>query len=277
MEGPKESPGVNFRALQLLFEVIRERSDTDRSEVTLSILEIYNEKIRDLMVAPSVAQTRKYEVKMGGETGNYVSDLESHTVTSLEEIQHLCATAFKNRSSGKTNMNEHSSRSHMLLYFVVKTENISTGNRCHGKISLIDLAGSERLKKSQAEGQRAAEAMAINLSLTTLGKTIACIGQKGHVPYRESKLTHLLQDSLGGQSKVLMFANVSPASYNTSETISTLEFAARARDTALGKAERNITKGSASGARMATSPPARSANVQATKGKPPPPPGYSGR
>eukprot|EP00756_Hemistasia_phaeocysticola_P004250 Hpha_TRINITY_DN12712_c0_g2::TRINITY_DN12712_c0_g2_i1::g.114287::m.114287/K10406/KIFC2_3; kinesin family member C2/C3 len=244
MEGPSRDPGVNFRALQRLFEVIDERSEVDSSEVNLSVLEIYNENIRDLLVDTKVARERKYEVKIGGETGNYITNLESYTVKSVEEIRKLCETAHRHRSSGRTNMNEHSSRSHMILYFVVRTVNKATGNKCFGKLSLIDLAGSERIKKSQAEGQRAEEAKCINLSLSALGKTISALGQKqSHVPYRESKLTHLLQDSLGGQSKVLMFANISPASYNTSETCSTLEFATRARDTALGKAERNVEKG----------------------------------
>eukprot|EP00756_Hemistasia_phaeocysticola_P004248 Hpha_TRINITY_DN12712_c0_g1::TRINITY_DN12712_c0_g1_i1::g.114284::m.114284/K10406/KIFC2_3; kinesin family member C2/C3 len=243
MEGPAGDPGVNFRALQRLFEVIEERSEVDKSEVTLSVLEIYNEAIRDLLVDPRVARDRRYDVRMGGETGNYVSNLETVPVKSVAEIRKLCDTAHSHRSSGRTNMNEHSSRSHMILYFVVKTEDKATGNKCYGKLSLVDLAGSERIKKSQAEGQRAEEAKSINLSLTTLGKTIAAIGQKqAHVPYRESKLTHLLQDSLGGQSKVLMFANVSPASYNTAETCSTLDFATRAREVTLGKAVRNTEK-----------------------------------
>eukprot|EP01062_Namystynia_karyoxenos_P074324 TRINITY_DN7120_c0_g1_i1.p1 TRINITY_DN7120_c0_g1~~TRINITY_DN7120_c0_g1_i1.p1 ORF type:complete len:862 (+),score=281.44 TRINITY_DN7120_c0_g1_i1:95-2680(+) len=246
MEGPRENPGVNTRALERLFEVIDERRDEETTEVSLSILEIYNESIRDLMVDPKVARERKYEVRIGGETGNYVTGLEQVSVSSLAEIHKHCETAHRNRHTGKTNMNEHSSRSHMILYFVVRTENRATGCKCHGKLSLIDLAGSERLKKSQAEGLRAEEAKCINLSLTTLGKTISAIGQKqAHVPYRESKLTHLLQDSLGGQSKVLMFANISPASYNSSETTSTLDFAIRAREVALGKAERNVSKGDA--------------------------------
>eukprot|EP01065_Artemidia_motanka_P034999 TRINITY_DN42966_c0_g1_i1.p1 TRINITY_DN42966_c0_g1~~TRINITY_DN42966_c0_g1_i1.p1 ORF type:complete len:907 (+),score=305.18 TRINITY_DN42966_c0_g1_i1:55-2721(+) len=244
MEGPPENPGVNKRALRRLFEVIEERKETDRSSVSLSVLEIYNESIRDLLVDQRLAKERKYEVKSNGDTGMYVSNLEYFPVESLAEIKKYCDMAHKNRSQGKTNMNEYSSRSHMILYFVVQTENISTGNRCYGKLSLIDLAGSERLKKSLAEGQRAEEAKCINLSLTTLGKVVQAIGHKqSHVPYRESKLTHLLQDSLGGQSKVLMFANISPASYNIDETVSTLKFATGAREVALGKAQKNVTKG----------------------------------
>eukprot|EP01059_Diplonema_ambulator_P011714 TRINITY_DN2175_c0_g2_i1.p1 TRINITY_DN2175_c0_g2~~TRINITY_DN2175_c0_g2_i1.p1 ORF type:complete len:880 (+),score=295.06 TRINITY_DN2175_c0_g2_i1:340-2640(+) len=240
MEGPSDNPGVYTRALKRLFQIIEEKADTEHSTVALSILEIYNETIKDLLVDSRTAGKHSYEVRTGGETGNYVQGLSQQHVNCIEDIDKWSAVAHENRSSGKTSMNEHSSRSHMILYFVVRTENIATGNRCYGKLSLIDLAGSERLKKSHAEGQAAKEASFINKSLSALGDTIAALASSSkHVPYRNSKLTFLLQDSLSGNSKVLMFANISPADYNTTETMSTLDFATRARNTALGMASKN--------------------------------------
>lgn len=151
-------------------------------------------------------------------------------------------TASRNRSEGTTNMNEHSSRSHMILYIIVRTTNIQTNIQSFGKLSLVDLAGSERLDKSGAEGQLMKEAVSINKSLSSLGDVIAGLSQSSkHIPFRNSVLTYLLQDSMAGQAKVLMFACVSPASYNASETGSTLQFASRARGVAFGQIKKNPT------------------------------------
>ena len=119
MEGPPENPGVNTRALTRLFDIIEEKRESESITVRLSILEIYNEKIKDLLVEPAVVAKTSYEVKTGGDTGNYVSNLTTQDVTSLHDIERWGAIAHKNRSQAKTSMNEHSSRSHMLLYFVV--------------------------------------------------------------------------------------------------------------------------------------------------------------
>eukprot|EP01063_Lacrimia_lanifica_P038364 TRINITY_DN8148_c0_g1_i1.p1 TRINITY_DN8148_c0_g1~~TRINITY_DN8148_c0_g1_i1.p1 ORF type:complete len:899 (+),score=400.32 TRINITY_DN8148_c0_g1_i1:57-2699(+) len=244
MEGPKENPGVYTRALHLLFSKIEANRETEDTSVELSILEVYNEQICDLLVPASEARSKQFNIRTGGDTGNYVEGLSSRPVRSMQDIDKWCGVAHQHRTSGKTNMNEHSSRSHMVLYFIVRTTNIATGNQCYGKLSLIDLAGSERLKKSQATGQAAVEAAHINKSLSALGDTISSLGGKAkYVPYRNSKLTFLLQDSLSGNSKVLMFANISPAGYNTTETIATLEFANRARNTALGQAQKNVAPG----------------------------------
>ena len=125
-------------------------------------------------------------------------------------------------------------------YLQVKTRNIATGASSYGKLSLIDLAGSERISKSGVTGQAMKEAQCINKSLSALGNTISALSSGAkYVPYRDSKLTYLLMDSLSGNSKVLMFANISPADYNVSETGTTLDFAARARNTALGQAKKN--------------------------------------
>ena len=132
-------------------------------------------------------------------------------------------------------MNDTSSRSHLVLGLVVETRNNSTGEVSKGKISFVDLAGSERLSKSNpnVNVERLRESNAINLSLESLGKVIASLSngniQKSHIPYRDNKLTHLMKDSLGGNSKTLMFVNISPADYNVQETQNTLQFGTRVK------------------------------------------------
>jgi len=136
-----------------------------------------------------------------------------------------------------TNMNEHSSRSHSLLSVEVEGENLIAGIKYVGKLHLIDLAGSERLSKSLATGDRLEEAKAINKSLSALGNVIEALQKKSsHIPYRNSKLTYLLSDSLGGHAKTLMFINVSPNNTDAEETNCSLQFATRVRKVELGQA-----------------------------------------
>merc|ERR1712125_148998 len=147
-----------------------------------------------------------------------------------------------NRTTMKTDMNEESSRSHSIVQ--VKTVNIHKQDKREyiGKINLVDLAGSENVNKSGVSGQGMREAQNINKSLSALGDVIgALISKSGHVPYRNSKLTMMLKDSLGGDSKTLMIVQCSPAQTNVTETLSSLNFASRARNVELGKAKRNTT------------------------------------
>eukprot|EP00636_Phaeomonas_parva_P018397 CAMPEP_0118853442 /NCGR_PEP_ID=MMETSP1163-20130328/2029_1 /TAXON_ID=124430 /ORGANISM="Phaeomonas parva, Strain CCMP2877" /LENGTH=149 /DNA_ID=CAMNT_0006785993 /DNA_START=69 /DNA_END=518 /DNA_ORIENTATION=+ len=140
----------------------------------------------------------------------------------------------EHRSTASNNVNEHSSRSHLVLQVKV----LRRGSQ-HGLLSLIDLAGSERLKNTSAQGQRLKEAQNINKSLSALGDVIAALGSsQGHVPYRNSKLTFLLQDSLGPSSKVLMFVNINPAFNSAGESTCSLNFASRCRSVQLGPARR---------------------------------------
>lgn len=240
--GEGEQKGINTRALERLFQIIEDRKETEVSTVTVSVLEIYCEQIRDLLSTKKEAAGLSYEVKQGGPYGTYVTNLKEIPVTSPRDIDSIMATAQTHRSEGMTNMNEHSSRSHMLLYIIVRTTNKQTNMQGYGKLSLIDLAGSERLDKSGAEGQRMKEAVSINKSLSSLGDVIAGLAQNSkHVPFRNSVLTFLLQDSMAGQAKVLMFVCVSPASYNASESGSSLLFASRARGVAFGQIKKNAT------------------------------------
>uniref|UniRef100_A0A3Q4I773 Kinesin motor domain-containing protein n=1 Tax=Neolamprologus brichardi TaxID=32507 RepID=A0A3Q4I773_NEOBR len=139
-----------------------------------------------------------------------------------------------NRATACTNLNEHSSRSHALLIITVSGFNTATGNRTLGKLNLVDLAGSERIGKSGAEGSRLREAQCINKSLSALGDVINALRSKhSHVPFRNSRLTYLLQDSLSGDSKTLMMVQVSPLPSNMSESVCSLKFAQRVRSVEL--------------------------------------------
>lgn len=239
MAGPPESPGINTRSLQELFERKRERSREYQDEITVSVMEIYNEQIRDLL-AQDAASTN-LQVRQGP-TGNFVPGLTVVPVQTLDEVFELIKRGNKNRSTHATDMNEHSSRSHSILSIQMKSVNLVTQAVSNGKLFLVDLAGSERLSKTGAEGQRLKEAQNINKSLSALGDVIAARASKAkHVPYRNSSLTYLLQDALGGDSKTLMVACASPVDYNSEESFCTLNFAARTRSVEMGKATKNVT------------------------------------
>ena len=169
-----------------------------------------------------------------------IPNLTTTPVASTDDVIKTLKYGYKNRATGATNMNEHSSRSHCIVSVYVDAVNKTTKQKWKGKLHLIDLAGSERLKKTENQGDRFKEGVAINKSLSALGDVIAALSQKKqHIPYRNSKLTSLLQDSLGGNSKALMFVNLSPAKENVSETICSLQFASRVKSVELGKAEKN--------------------------------------
>lgn len=198
-----------------------------------------------------------------GPQGVFVENLTEVEVSDMESVRRLFATGHSNRHVAETMMNADSSRSHLVLTVKTIGENLTTGQSSFGKLSLIDLAGSERVGKSGATGQQLKEASFINSSLSALGNTINALHMKqSHVPYRDSKLTRLLQDSLGGNSKTLMFVQVcradvgcdllctelnmmqvSPAGSNTSETQCSLQFATRVRKVELGSAKKNADSG----------------------------------
>jgi kinesin family protein C2/C3 len=240
MSGTSENPGVNTRSLQELFDRKSERVKEYQDEITVSVMEIYNEQIRDLL-AQDAASTN-LQVRQGP-TGNFVPGLTVVPVHALDEVFELIQRGNKNRSTHATDMNEHSSRSHSILSIQLKSLNIVTNVVASGKLFLVDLAGSERLSKTGAEGQRLKEAQNINKSLSALGDVIAARASKQkHVPYRNSSLTYLLQDALGGDSKTLMVACASPVDYNSEETFCTLNFAARTRSVEMGKATKNVAQ-----------------------------------
>ena len=222
--GTVENPGVNRRAVKELLRVCNERPDVEFS-IKLSLMEIYNEKIVDLLGSGSLDRVT-CDIRQDPVTKlPFVSNLTQRQVLTVDDVVQTLAEGDQNRSVAATAMNSQSSRSHLLLQIVVVSRNTITGVSSTGKLTLVDLAGSERVSKSEATGQRLVEAAAINKSLSALGQVFTALrtGQQ-HVPYRNSKLTHVLQDSLGGDAKTCVFINASPAESNLAETIGTLKF-----------------------------------------------------
>lgn len=214
------------------------RSHDKKFLVRVSFLEIYNEEIRDLLTKPNKNPQKhpeRLELKEHPETGVYVKDLSTFVVKSVEELDNLMNLGNSSRSVGATLMNETSSRSHSIFTITIESSEPGPDGQDRfwaGKLHLVDLAGSERLSKTGATGDRLKEATKINLSLSALGNCISALvdGKSSHIPYRDSKLTRLLQDSLGGNAKTLMIATMSPANYNYEESLSTLRYANRAKN-----------------------------------------------
>ncbi|XP_059442530.1 kinesin-like protein KIN-14Q isoform X4 [Corylus avellana] len=243
MEGTEEARGVNFRTLKQLFSIIRERQKLYRYDVSVSVLEVYNEQIRDLLVSgaqPGVA-AKRLEIRQVGEGIHHVPGLVEAHVNSMTEVWEVLQTGSNARVVGSTNANEHSSRSHCIHCVMVKGENLLNGECTRSKLWLVDLAGSERVTKTEVQGERLKETQNINRSLSALGDVISALATKSaHIPFRNSKLTHLLQDSLGGDSKALMFVQISPNENDLSETLCSLNFASRVRGIELGPAKRQL-------------------------------------
>ncbi|XXQ33464.1 Kinesin-like protein [Plasmodiophora brassicae] len=228
MNGTPEDAGVQIRALNYLFECANEESD----QISISLLEIYNENIYDLL-ADGNATDEPLKVAMSASGGTAVSGLSQLVVQSRQQVQAAFKRGSRKRSVARTNMNEHSSRSHLVLS-VAFTRTDLGGSICHGRMHMIDLAGSESVGRSGATGERLKEAQAINKSLSALGDVIAAkANKKSHVPFRNSKLTHLLQESLSKDGKTLMIVNCSPSSKDVNESINSLKFATRVRSVEL--------------------------------------------
>ncbi|GAB2222728.1 hypothetical protein Droror1_Dr00016852 [Drosera rotundifolia] len=242
MEGTPQNRGVNYRTLEQLFEVSQERSDTFQYKISVSVLEVYNEQIRDLLDASPAS--KKLEIKQASEGFHHVPGIVEAEVKNITEVWEVLQTGSNARSVGSNNVNEHSSRSHCILCIMVNSKNLMNGECTKSKLWLVDLAGSERLGRTEVEGERLKEAKNINKSLSALGDVIFALANKSsHVPYRNSKLTHLLQDSLGGDSKTLMFVQISPSEQDVGETLSSLNFASRVRGVELGPARKQIDTG----------------------------------
>ncbi|MDP2435863.1 MAG: hypothetical protein Q8P67_08985 [archaeon] len=239
MQGPPSNPGVNNRALLELFTVTQDRADLEgfSYDIQVSVFEIYNDAVFDLLQS----KRTPLEVRQGADGMDVVGG-SSRPVRSIDDVDKILQLGHKNRSTASTNLNEHSSRSHLLLRVKIVGQNDLTGEITQGKLTLVDLAGSERLSRSGATGQAAKETAHINQSLSSLGNVISALQQGGdqHVPYRNSRLTYLLQDSLGaGGSKTLMFIQVDSQDINAGESIQSLTFGMRVRNVELGQAKKN--------------------------------------
>ncbi|KAJ0971087.1 hypothetical protein J5N97_019046 [Dioscorea zingiberensis] len=239
MEGTEQNRGVNYRTLEELFKIAAERKESISYSISVSVLEVYNEQIRDLLAtSPS---SKKLEVRQAAEGFHHVPGIVEAKVENIKEVWDVLQAGSNARAVGSNNVNEHSSRSHCMLCIMVKAKNLMNGECTRSKLWLVDLAGSERLAKTDVQGERLKEAQNINRSLSALGDVISALAAKSsHVPYRNSKLTHLLQDSLGGDSKTLMFVQISPSENDMGETLSSLNFASRVRGIELGPAKKQI-------------------------------------
>lgn len=233
--------GIIPLSLNKIFLDIKElRSDDWTYSIHGRFIEIYNESIVDLL-APS--ESAKYEIKHDDSLKTtLITNVRLEPLASSEQARNALSFATKNRKTASTKSNERSSRSHFIFTVSLVGENTSSGNQCRGSLNMIDLAGLERLASSQAKGDRLKETQAINKSLSSLGDVIYALGNQQalgstlmqHIPYRNSKLTFLLKHSLGGNSKTLMFVNVSPLEQNYNETMNSLRFATKVNATKLG-------------------------------------------
>lgn len=231
MEGPdiedKVYQGVIPRMVWSIFDGIYHADEHIEFLVKVSIVEIYNERIRDLL-DPTKDNLKVHEDKA---RGVFIGGVTESYVGCEQEIFDAMRAGHFNRSIAVTNMNEHSSRSHLVFMLTVEQKNLHDRSVKVGKLHLVDLAGSEKVAKTGASGERLDEAKNINRSLSALGNVINALTDKKytHVPYRDSKLTRVLQESLGGNAKTSLIITCSPSNFNEQETLSTLRFGQRAK------------------------------------------------
>jgi len=276
MEGPSlnrndERRGMIPRSVEKIFE----HKDTLKAkgwdyQCKASYLEIYNEQIRDLLRQPAsggmnggngngnqfgfgngnfgqtLSENLDIHQKKGqnGKVEVFVEGLTEVDVRGSSDVYPLLSLASRNRSVSRTDCNERSSRSHSVFQLFLNGQNRETGQNTFGVLNLIDLAGSERLKKSNATGQQLKETQNINKSLSCLGDVIAALSSKKtkHVPYRNSKLTYLLMNYFGGDAKTLMFVNLCPEKDRIDESLCSLRFAAKVNDCQIGVAKRTVDR-----------------------------------
>ncbi|CAI8594868.1 unnamed protein product [Vicia faba] len=241
MSGPNgatnESLGVNYRALNDLFNISSSRQSSIVYDIGVQIIEIYNEQVRDLLTTD--ISVKKFGILNHSQpNGLAVPDASMHPVKSTADVIKLMDIGLKNRAKGSTAMNERSSRSHSVVSIHVRGADKKSGSTLQGNLHLIDLAGSERIDRSEVIGDRLKEAQHINKSLSALGDVIFSLSQKSsHIPYRNSKLTQILQSSLGGHAKTLMLVQINSDVKSYSESLSTLKFAERVSGVELGVAK----------------------------------------
>ncbi|XP_064443714.1 kinesin-like protein KIFC2 isoform X3 [Mirounga angustirostris] len=244
MEGPPEDPGIAPRALQSLFQ---EMGTGGQHRVTLSMVEIYNEAVRDLL-APGPPERLAVRQGPAGQGGIQVAGLTYWDVPNLETLHQMLSLGRSNRATAATSKNRHSSRSHALVTLTLRTASPPRGPGTAGTLHLVDLAGSERAWKAGAAStsrgdrdgaQRLREARTINRSLLALGGVMAALrARRPHVPFRDSQLTRLLQPALGPGATAVLLLQISTRPEDLGETVCSLKFAERVGQVELGPAQR---------------------------------------
>jgi kinesin family protein C1 len=227
---------------QIGLHKIAEEKDGWEFSMDVSFLEIYNETLKDLLRI-NLSQECKHEIKVGPDGRRTVTDLTVKVIDPNDRaaVDAIMALATKRRATGSTDMNATSSRSHSVFTLNITAMHVERNQLVRGTLNLVDLAGSERLDRSNATGQRQKETVAINKSLSSLVDVFTAIGQKSsHIPFRNSKLTYLLQPALSGDGKTCMIVNLSPTEASVPETLCSLRFASKVNMCELGKAKRTI-------------------------------------
>ncbi|KAJ8304782.1 hypothetical protein KUTeg_018365 [Tegillarca granosa] len=213
-----------------IFEDTHEQKNKYTIVVQAYMLELYNDKLIDLFAKPGTSDEEKMEIKKDKRGLVYVQGSVIKDAHNAKELMALFEEGSKNRHTASTKMNQESSRSHLVIGITMESTNKTTGQVLKGKLSLVDLAGSERVGKTGATADQLKEAMSINKSLSALGDVISALSsEQQFIPYRNNKLTMLMQDSMGGNAKTLMFVNISPADYNQEETVISLTYASRVK------------------------------------------------
>ncbi|XP_035011426.1 kinesin-like protein KIF18A isoform X2 [Hippoglossus stenolepis] len=232
MLGSQNNPGVMYRTMKELFKRMDDAKEEKEFAVAFSYLEVYNEQIRDLL-----ANVGPLAVRDDGTKGVVVQGLTLHQPKTAEHILEALDSGNRNRTQHPTDMNATSSRSHAVFQIYLRQQDKTASlnpNACVAKMSLIDLAGSERASATNTRGARMREGANINRSLLALGNVINALAdpksKKAHIPYRDSKLTRILKDSLGGNCRTVMIANVGPSSKSYDDTHNTLKYANRAKE-----------------------------------------------
>eukprot|EP00960_Hanusia_phi_P053446 762078-Hanusia_phi.AAC.2 len=229
MQGSESQPGIVPHGISFIFNEIKHRANSQEFLVRCSYIEIYNENITDLL-NPKNSNLKLHTNPKGGV---YVGNVTEPVIANAQQAMELISKGAANRQVGETKMNEASSRSHSIFRMVIECRNKSdsSGAVMVGELNMVDLAGSERQSQTQATGARLKEGANINKSLLTLGNVIAKLseGEQSHVPYRDSKLTRILERALGGNSRTSIICTITPAAVHSEETLSTLKFATRAK------------------------------------------------
>ncbi|KAI9307566.1 P-loop containing nucleoside triphosphate hydrolase protein [Cunninghamella echinulata] len=245
MQGSNDKPanmGMIPRAVHQIYEVAQMLSERGWDySMEGQFLEIYNESIHDLLGEVSDYGKIKHEIRHEKNGRTIVTDMTTVKLDSPLKVKTMLRKANQNRSTGATLLNERSSRSHSVFILQLTGHNTVTGEKTSGVLNLIDLAGSERLSSSGSTGDRLTETKAINKSLSCLGDVIHALASNkegSYIPYRNSKLTYLLQNSLGGNSKTLMFVNISPLAEHFGETLCSLRFATKVNSCRIGTARK---------------------------------------